>query len=374
MLEIQKFFQKFNYIPGGNISSEFLFSELEKAYAIKSSIHSKYSNLVLFKYNQIESPFSERIVRECRGIILDMNNNWEIVSFPFMKFFNYGEGHADQIDWNNAVIQEKLDGSLITLYSYDNMWHVATSGTPDAKGNVNGFDFSFADLFWKAFEECGASLPALDCGKCFMFELMSPYNKVVVRHDKLKIACLGGRDLKSNLEMSAKEASNYFTNINPVREFSFKNVDEILLSFPSLNPLGQEGYVVLSVNDDLTFNRIKLKSPAYVALHHLKDGLSSKKSLINVVLNGEIDEVCSSFPEYKSELIDFKQKIDELTLEMELEYKKIMHIPVQKDFALLAVKTKVPGALFAIRSGKAINVSEYFRNMNVDNFMNVLGI
>lgn len=59
---------------------------------------------------------------------------------------------------------------------------------------------------------------------------------------------------------------------------------------------------------------------------------------------------------------------------MELEYKKIMHIPVQKDFALLAVKTKVPGALFAIRSGKAINVSEYFRNMNVDNFMNVLGI
>lgn len=372
MLEIQKFLRKFNYTPNGSVSSEFIFSELEKAYAIKASIHSKYSNLVLFKYNQIESPFSERIVRECRGIILDMNNDWSIVSFPFMKFFNYGEGHAATIDWNNAVVQEKLDGSLITLYVYDNMWHVATSGTPDAKGNVNGFDFSFAELFWEAFEKTDSNLPPLDCNKCFMFELMSPYNKIVVRHDKLKISLLGGRDLNSNIEFSAVEASKYFTNIAPVKEFSFKNVDEILSSFPDLNPIGQEGYVVVSVDNNL-FNRIKLKSPAYVALHHMKDGLSSKKSLVTVVLNGEIDEVCTAFPEYRYELLVLKQKINELVLMTEEEYKKITHIPVQKDFALLAVKTKVPGALFALRSGKAKSVHSYFCNMNIDNFITLIG-
>ena len=41
-------------------------------------------NLVMLKYNQIESDFSELIVRECRGFILN-EDTLEIVSFPFIK-------------------------------------------------------------------------------------------------------------------------------------------------------------------------------------------------------------------------------------------------------------------------------------------------
>lgn len=91
---------------------------------IKHRRHGKYSNLVLFKYG-IMANFSDPIVCECRGIVLDENDNWNVVSRAFDKFFNHGEGHAANIDWDTARVQEKLDGSLCVMYHYDGAWHVA---------------------------------------------------------------------------------------------------------------------------------------------------------------------------------------------------------------------------------------------------------
>ncbi len=80
-------------------------------------------------------------------------------------------------------VYEKLDGSLMVLYFYDRAWHVQSSGTPDASGEVNGFGFSFAELFWKVWNEQGYQLPQeTDC--CFMFELMTRYNRIVVRQKR----------------------------------------------------------------------------------------------------------------------------------------------------------------------------------------------
>jgi hypothetical protein len=67
---------------------------------------------VILKYNQIESDFSEPVVRESRGIILDEENDYEVVCKAFDKFFNYGEELAANIDWKTAKIQEKVDGCL----------------------------------------------------------------------------------------------------------------------------------------------------------------------------------------------------------------------------------------------------------------------
>lgn len=42
------------------------------------------------KYSQ-NAPFKYRVVQECRGIILDADKNYDVVSWPYLKFFNYGE-------------------------------------------------------------------------------------------------------------------------------------------------------------------------------------------------------------------------------------------------------------------------------------------
>ena len=87
--------------------------KLIEDYDIQVKQHPKFPNLYLFKYNQIDSPFSESIVQEARGIILDKDNNWKVINMTYKKFFNYGEPEAAEINWHNARCLEKIDGSII---------------------------------------------------------------------------------------------------------------------------------------------------------------------------------------------------------------------------------------------------------------------
>jgi len=358
--------------------------DLATKFAIKTNRHSKYNNLVLFKYDMIESPMVSTLVQECRGVILDEKNNWEIVSRPFDKFFNYGEGHAKNIDWTTAKVQEKVDGSLATIYVYDNAWHIATSGTCDAGGLVNDFGFTFAELFWKTFEQYDIVLPNKNCSMSFMFELTSQYNKIVVRHTQPGLTLLGGRNLLTQQEITAETALKFFQSWDPdkrtgvrrafdklhaVKEYPLTSFEECIATFPSIDPTSQEGYVVVDGN----FNRVKVKSPAYVALHHMKDALGSAKALVTVALNGEIDEVIVSFPEFKEELTIAKAKIYDLVVELETAYDKIKHHTLQKDFALEAIKTRCSSALFAVRGGKSPSIRSHLQKMSIDSIMSVLG-
>jgi hypothetical protein len=131
-----------------------------KPYAIKIS---EDDNFMMFKYSQIESDFNNPIVRECRGIILD-KSDWSIACHPFHKFGNYGEGYVPDIDWESAIVQEKVDGSLIKLWfnQYTNDWQWSTNGT------INAFDASLQDniLGIKSFGD----LVLYSLGKMYMEE------------------------------------------------------------------------------------------------------------------------------------------------------------------------------------------------------------
>ena len=67
--------------------------------------------LVMFKYDQTRSDLSIPLVQECRGLILDAVS-LEVVSYPFNKFFNYGEPLAVDVDWKSAYVTQKLDGCV----------------------------------------------------------------------------------------------------------------------------------------------------------------------------------------------------------------------------------------------------------------------
>src|SRR4051812_7540092 len=123
MLEVQKFLRSHPL------------EDLTNRFAIQVKRHGRHPHLVLLKYNQINSPMGERIVEECRGLILDQERDWAIVSYPYMKFYNHGEPYAAPLDWSTARVYEKLDGSLIVLYHYAGEWQAATSGQADGLGS-----------------------------------------------------------------------------------------------------------------------------------------------------------------------------------------------------------------------------------------------
>lgn len=375
-LEIQKFLRSrtsgiMPYDPV--LDHRGVLKEIEERWGINSRAHGEFPSLLLFKYDQIESPMGEKVVQECRGLILDSADNWNIVAFPFTKFFNYGEGHAAQIEWSSARVQEKLDGSLCVLSWHHGRWNVSTSGSPDASGNVNDQGFTFKDLFWKTFNEMGLKVPSegafgLTHEYTFMFELMTPYNRVVVRHEKPRLVLIGVRKNKTGQESYVSKWCGCYP---VVQEFPLQSFDQILATFDTMDPLKQEGYVVV----DAQFNRVKVKSPAYVAFHHLKDSLTAtKKNVVEIIRRGESTEFTTHFPEYKADFDDAQARFEQLVADLEAFYAPIKDIEVQKDFALEAVKSRVSGCLFSLRKGQVGSVRQYLAEMQIDKLVGVLGL
>ena len=171
----------------------------QEPYFLKVSRDNVFNHrLVMLKYNQLDSDFHEEMVRESRGLIFD-EDSLEVVSVPFFKFGNYGESYAPNIDWESAIITEKRDGSLMKVSYIGDDVLISTNGCIDAfkaplQDDVLCPYANYGEMFVKAL---GNRLQLLEKGKTYMFELTSPYNKVVVPYDKLELALIGIRDNQS---------------------------------------------------------------------------------------------------------------------------------------------------------------------------------
>lgn len=353
---------------------------LTERYAIDAKWHPRYPNLVLLKYDQIASDMREPIVRECRGVILDQSSNWRVISRPFDKFFNYGEQLAVPIDWEHAHVEEKVDGSLMTLYFYDDMWHVASSGTPDAGGDINGSGITFNKLFWETFAKGKVHgegtpiaiattllLPPLGSEDlCFIFELTSKYNRIVVHHTQPKLTLLAVRNRKTGEYDSYERWENYYPS---VKRYPLENLEEVLESLRCQSGLEQEGFVI--VNPD--GSRVKMKNDDYVRLHRMRDSINgSPKAMLEIVRLNESTEFLAHFPEWQEEYDKVHAAYEALVARLEATYEAIRYKQVQKEFAAEAVKSEQSGALFNVRSGKSKSIRHYLAEIPIKNLLATL--
>ena len=331
---------------------------LSREFNIKVNRHSDLSNLVCLKYSQLESPMGEKIVQQCRGIILDEANNWQIVSYPYDKFFNYGEGHAPKLNWDTAKVYEKLDGSLMTLYYYQEKWRVQSSGMADAVGQVSGFQYNFSQLFWKVWQESGYQLPQ-ETEYCFMFELMTPYNRIVVRQNSNSLVLHGVRNIQT---LAEEQVNNWGRKYDwqLVNSYSLQTIEEIIEASNILDPMDSEGYIVC----DRNFKRIKIKSPQYVAISHLKTGFSTRR-IIEIVVTNEGEEFLAYYPEWKELYQQVRDKYDALVKDIETDYFQYKDISVQKDFALAIKHLPYSGILFALRKGQIDSIRQSLQGTSI---------
>ena len=343
--------------------------DLELCFGIKARRGVENTNLVSLKYDQINSPMSSELVHQCRGLILDEANNWEIVARPLYKFFNYGEAHAAKIDWETARVQEKADGTCCILYYYKGKWNVGTLGVPDASGEVatGVTGWSYRDLFWWLWNNFDYKIPGEKWTKwTFIFELCTQFNRVVVRHPNPKLLFISARSLDGEEEMVGSEefpVNQY--RWKAIKEYPLQTLGEIQATFSKLDPLDHEGYVV--VDSDL--KRIKVKHPGYVALHHLRGDGYGPRRILDVVRKGEATEVLASFPEWTDDFAVMTARLADLTAHLEVEYARLKDIPLQKAFAAEALKTRLSAALFAVRNGKSPSIRDFLKNMNLDTLL-----
>ena len=330
-------------------------------------LYKDYGHKFLLKYSQINSIDYKAVmaVRESRGIILDKKFN--IMALPFVRFFNYGEAEADQLDHNNFYVFKKEDGSLINVY-YDYMldkFCVQTSGTAEAESQVGILNISFKELFLKTID---LDFSKLNKNYNYVFELCCLENKVVEHHDKNFVSLLTIRDMgkiddgkygeltRDQIKIEADRLS-----LDVVDSYSFNSIDDVLHQVDKLEKT-REGYVIMDEN----FKRIKVKNPKYVMLHQMKSSFSLE-NIIKVIIDNEIDEFLAYFPEYKEIIKDHAIKYNQLKEELKslIDYIEKEHgfsNEKRKDVAIFLNSEKKHLSLF-----HNIIYKNFTEKVNVDN-------
>lgn len=284
----------------------------------------KEDGFVIFNYNQLSSDFNNEIVREARGIIFHEGDWEQPVCHAFDKFGNYGESYVPDMDWSSVKVSEKIDGSIMKLWYYKGKWHLSTNANINAEnaeiGDVR--KDNFAQVFWEAVvshlswkdkhTEINNWLSKLDPAYTYIFELVSPYTRVVIPYKYSDVYFLGARNNFTNQQFGCDTASALMLHADIFprpKLYPMQTLDQIITAANEL-PWDNEGFVCY----DRHFNRCKIKSPKYVLAHFARNNnVITRKHLINIILKGEMMEFLIYASDYKEQIEWTKRLMDDFT-------------------------------------------------------------
>lgn len=348
--------------------------KLKEAFGITVKEYEE-EGLFVLNYSQIDSPKSHPIVMECRGLIIDSSLN--VVSRSFDRFFNLGEAPETQyhLDWSKATVFNKMDGSLIKLYYWSGKWHFSTRGTAFAESDCMGFGITFKDLCLKASNAENSEVlqsycenAELDPSVTYILELTCRENRVVTVYEGTKLHFLAARNNKTGEFVSVDRFQTHFLmGWEDIEKFSFVNADEITKSAELLPDL-KEGYVVYQDGKPVC----KVKSPAYVAVHHLRgNGTPNVNRVMELVCIGEQEEYLTYFPEDRDYFTPYIEAKDTMLKELDKLFLGTKDIVDQKDFALTIKDNPCSWLLFSARKSNC-TPSEIFLNAPINKKVNSL--
>ncbi len=348
-MEVQK------YLQGHTLK------DLELEYGIKVK---EYEDIVCLNYDQIKSKKTDPITIECRALKL-YKENWTVASRAFDRFFNFGESEAKNFSFETSVIAEKVDGSLIPVWfnKVDKKWHISTRGSGFAEGKGNG-DKSFNEMVLITFPNLLQIMENEDPDYTFLFEFISPENRIVTPYEKSELVLLGIRHNLSGNYKTLVEMEDFVhrcssSSVRMCKFFHFDSLNKAVEFTSSFKRL-EEGFVCWDLKSDL---RIKIKSVQYVAMH-LMCGKIDDESILSVILQGETDEFISYYPELREKFRECERRISLFQEFLSKTYAEICHLP-QKDFAIVVTSNfKLYSSLF-FSARKFGNMQLSFANLTV---------
>ena len=356
-----------NYFRGGKT-----LTDLKEEHSIKCNAG---EGLVILNYDQIKSAKTDPIVMECRGLILEMET-WNVVAMAFRRFFNYGEALDITEDFNfkRSHVCEKIDGSILNVFFYNGRWMMSTRGTIEGTGDVGFFNMTFKQLFDRIIANKYPNFyEGLDESLCYIFELVSPESKVVKPYPR-GLYLLGARDKTNNFNELTYEdliVTALKCGVQIPEKYPLNDIQDLLDCMRSFSNV-DEGFVCVDYterDEHNQFRRIKVKNPSYVALSHLKESsASSMRALVQLVMNGEVDEFVGYFPEFKKTVTKIKDLYDGYVAKVNDEAKDERVVNLiknkgagenRKEYALLVCRMSNPNFMFQLYEGSVSSFSDY---------------
>jgi hypothetical protein len=166
---------------------------------------------------------------------------------------------------------------------------------------MSDFGTYFIEALGNYYNSFGAFIGTLNSDLTYMFELVGPYNRVVVPYEEPELYFLGARNKYTGEEYNCSSLMAGALSMGRFKlpnQYPLKSLDDCIRITENFG-WDQEGFVACDVN----FNRVKIKSPAYVMAHFARNNnVINRKHLLNVILTNEVEEFLCYATDYKEEL------------------------------------------------------------------------
>lgn len=206
------------------------------------------------------------VLVDCRGTVVDAEGR--AVAKPFRKFFNVGERPDTQlarlITLGVPEVIHKLDGSMCVLYPSAGGYRFTT------RGSFTSWQASRATELWEK-SYATERTDQLDRRATYVFELIGPENRHVVRYDREDLVLIGVIATETGREWAYRAVAE------EARRLHLPHVDAepIRGDWQSLTQAARtnfEGFVLFWPDHDL---RVKVKLEEYLRLNRIISGLSA---------------------------------------------------------------------------------------------------
>ena len=138
----------------------------------------------------------DEVLLQCRGLVMHGDT---VVARPFRKFFNDHELRQDEIPWHlPCEITEKMDGSLLIVFWFQDQWVFATRGSFVSRQALEGERIIRSKYLHL--------LETLDTKCTYLFELIVKWNRIVLDYGETEdVVLLGVIETQSGEEHARKE-------------------------------------------------------------------------------------------------------------------------------------------------------------------------
>lgn len=277
-------------------------------------------------------------------------------------------------------MQEKIDGSIIKIWWSDeeDRWIISTNGAIFASrveaGNAGR---SFADLVYEAIETRGPTsyfFNSLFPGWTYTFELVGPFNRVVIDYPEPKLYFIGLRRNDTLKEADPKNsvgahyAVELLNYVDFPTSYSLKNLQDCIEAAAQMSK-DEEGFVVR----DAAFNRIKVKSPEYlIAAKVRNNGVITVRRVIELMRAEKLDDFLAYAPQYTSFVKNILSTIEVITEAFNDSIYQLLRL-VGADSAsfnqpylwIKQLPKQYQPFLFKVMQGKVANAREYVDGLRV---------
>lgn len=273
------------------------FSFRAKQAGLHSIVVGNY-NSVMAKFPPVNEPglscaevMARHLVRELRGLVFDSKGN--VISRPFHKFKNLGEGDENMLDvlpWHETVVvADKLDGSMVhPLIIGDDIFWCTKAGVTDMSPDIESF------VTVSPINYVGFALLMNEMGATPIFEYMSPKNRVVIDYGpETSMVLLAARNTASG-EYINHSALIQFADFYDVPVVKTRELGDPSLMVEAVRNLEDEEGVIIQFEP--SGYRVKLKALAYLNLHKTRECIERERFVAMMTLNEQIDDMLALVP------------------------------------------------------------------------------